>query len=94
MRRRPGGAADQRRQAEALAAGLGLVLADRQLVDADEPGRTAVGALHELLGAHAVGLADAPVARGEHAPLDPAARAPSRARRRCRRRSTVPRDRS
>src|SRR4051812_8514720 len=68
-----GAAADQRRQTEALAARLGLVLADRQLVDADEPGRAAVLALDELLGAHAVGLADAPIAGGEHAALDPAA---------------------
>ena len=44
-----------------------------QLVDADEPRRAAVGPLDELLGAHAVGLADAPLTRGEHAPLDPAA---------------------
>ena len=49
-----------------------------ELVDADEPGRAAVGALDELLGAHAVGLADAPLAAGEHAALDPAARARSR----------------
>ena len=74
MRRSAGRAPDQRGEAEALAARLGLVLADRQLVDADEPGRAAVGALDELLGAHAVGLADAPLALREHAALDPAAR--------------------
>ena len=65
-------APDQGRQAEALAAGLGLVLLiGSSSMLTSQSGRPS-GALDELLGAHAVGLADPPFAGGEDAALDPA----------------------